>query len=145
MMTFDHLERLAQEWSDLIPSTWPQEGTVALLRTSRSLFAHSWYDYEFMVVAALVGFQALEAAFHFLFPDMASEAPFRRMVDRARSDGILEPKFVDLAGRAVELRNLLSHPKGAAAFTVGMAGQMLEQTHRLTALVVATGLSRASG
>ena len=67
-----------------------------------------------------------------------------RMVNRARTNGVLESKFVDLADSAIELRNLLSHPKGAAAFTVGMAGQMLEQTHRLTALVLAAAFTEAS-
>ena len=66
-MSFEVLAELSSEWADLLPSTVGRDGPAALLRMSRSLFAHSWFDYEFMVVACLLGFQAMEAAFRVLY------------------------------------------------------------------------------
>ena len=135
-MSFDILNDLALEWAAMIPDRAPDDGAVAILRTSRSLFAHAWYDYEFMAVACLVGFQALEAAFRQLYPDATDRTPLRRLVKRAESEGVLTPNIADLAHTGVELRNLLSHPASAAGFSVGMAGGMLDNTHRLVGLVV---------
>lgn len=145
MMTFEHLQKVADEWAETIPDSLPKDGPVAILRTSRSHFAHSWFDYEFMVVAALVAFQALGAAFHVLNPDAKNEVPFWKLVQRTRKEGDLEPVFADLAELAVEVRNLLSHPQAVAAFSVGIAAPMLEQSHRLVALVLATAQSKNGG
>ena len=136
MMSFEHLKSMSDEWSQLVPKNFEMDEPSAILRTSRSLFTHSWFDYEFMVVATLISFQALESAFRILYPDVKESYPFRKLVNRARREGDLEPKFADLADNAVELRNLLSHPRGAAAFTVGMAASALEQSHRLVVLIL---------
>ena len=60
-MSFEVLHDLTLEWEQLVPAYSDDHGVGALLRTARSLFAHSWFDYEFMAVACLVGFQAVEA------------------------------------------------------------------------------------
>ena len=136
MITFDDLANLASEWPELITNVDLVSGPGALLRTARSLFTHSWFDYEFMSVACLVGFQAMEAAFRELYPD-AGRRPFRHLVRRALDEGILSPTIADLAETAVELRNLSAHPRTQTALTVGLATSMLENTHRLVTLVVA--------
>jgi hypothetical protein len=135
-IAFADLEALAAEWAHYLPDTLPADGPVALLRTARSLFAYSWFDYEFMVVACLVGFQALEAAFRDLYPEASEKTPLRRLVDRAEREGFLPPNIADLAATGVELRNWLSHPATQAAFTLGIAASMLENTHRLVAVVL---------
>jgi hypothetical protein len=136
-MSFAVLAGLASEWAEVLPEqSRGQDGPVALLRTARSLFAHSWFDYEFMVVACLIGFQAMEAAFRVLYPD-ATATPFRKLVRRAEREGVLPTNIANLADAGAELRNLFSHPATQAAFTVGMAAAMLENTHRLVALVLA--------
>jgi len=134
-MSFKVLAGLASQWADLLPSTVGRDGPAALLRMARSLFAHSWFDYEFMVVACLVGFQAMEAAFRVLYPD-AQRTPFRALVRRACREGILPSNIAELAETGAELRNLFSHPATQTAFTVGMAAPMLENTHRMVALVM---------
>jgi hypothetical protein len=134
-MSFEVLDELATEWAELVPSSMDDSGPVALLRMARSLFAHAWFDYEFMAVACLVGFQAMEAAFRALYPD-AERTPFMALVRRAREEGILPNNIADLAETGVELRNLFSHPATQGAFTVGMAAPTLENTHRLVALVM---------
>ena len=89
-----------------------------------------------MVVACLIGFQAMVAAFRVLYPD-AERTPFRKLVRRAQREGVLPANIADLADAGAELRNLFCHPATQAAFTVGMAAPMLENTHRLVALVLA--------
>jgi hypothetical protein len=135
-MSFEILGELADEWADIVPPMFgPDHGPIALLRMSRSLFVHSWFDYEFMAVACLVAFQAMEAAFRVLYPD-AEKVPFRKLVARARDAKILPANIADIAITGVELRNLFSHPLTQTALTVGMADSMLENTHRLVALVM---------
>jgi hypothetical protein len=140
-MSFAVLNDLAEEWAAILPDTVDDSGAFLILRTARSLFAHAWFDYEFMAVACLVGFQALEAAFCELYPD--DKRPLAALIRRAADEGVLPPNIAELADTGRELRNMLSHPKTHAAFTVGMAAGMLENTHRLVGLLV--GASAAQG
>jgi hypothetical protein len=117
------------------------EGPGHLLRMARSQFAHSWFDYEFMVTACLTGFQALEAAFRVLYPE-AEKMPFRRLIRRAHAEGILPGNIADLADAGAELRNSFSHPLTQFALTLGAAAPMLENTHRLVALVMNAAAER---
>ena len=82
LISFEDLARLASEWTDLVTNVDLASGPGSLLRTARSLFTHSWFDYDFMQVACFVGFQAMEAAFRELYPD-ADRQPFRHLVRRA--------------------------------------------------------------
>ncbi len=141
-MSFEVLEGLAVEWADFVPDELASTGASALLRTSRSLFAHAWFDYEFMAVACLVGFQALEAAFRQLYPEASVKASLMRLVRRAQDEELIPANMADLAITGVELRNLMSHPASQAGYSVGMAAGMLENTHRLVALVTATAIAR---
>jgi hypothetical protein len=134
-MSFEILAGLTAPWADLLPGTVGDDGPAALLRMARSLFVHSWFDYEFMAVACLIGFQAMEAAFRVLYPE-AERTPFRALVRRAHHDGILPTEIAELAESGAELRNLFSHPATQTALTVGMAAPMLENTHRMVALVM---------
>ena len=90
-----------------------------------------------MAVACLVTFQAMEAAFRVLYAD-AAKVPVRKLVARAIAADILPANIAEIADTGVELRNLLSHPATQTALTVGMAGSMLENTHRMVALVMST-------
>jgi hypothetical protein len=142
-MSFDVLDGLAAEWAELLPDAVGQEGPGALLRMARSLFAHAWFDYEFMVVACLIGFQAIEAGFRVLYPN-SEQVPLRKLIRRAEREGILPSNIADVADTSAELRNLFSHPATQTALTVGMAASMLENTHRLVALVVSAAEQIAS-
>jgi hypothetical protein len=88
-----------------------------------------------MVTACLTGFQALEAAFRVLYPE-AERTPFRALIRKARQEGILPDSIADLADAGAELRNSFSHPLTQTALTLGLAVPMLENTHRLVALVM---------
>jgi hypothetical protein len=135
-MSFEVLEELAEECSKLVPAGLEGWGSINLLRMSRSLFAHAWFNYDFLVLACLVGFQAVEAAFRDIYPD-AGEAPFRALVRRSRKDEILTGDIADMAEAAVDLRNRLSHPRDQAAFTIGLAVPTLEKTHLLVVTLIA--------
>ena len=139
-MSFAVLTEVASEWEPLGPrAEGSGESAAALLRTARSLFAHAWFNYEFMVVACLVGLQAMEAAFRSLYPT-ATNAPLLRLVRRSVREGMLPPEVGSDAEWAVQLRNELSHPETQWAFTIGMAGRALEDIHRLVAAVVAAAV-----
>ena len=139
---FADLQDIALEWVEYLPDDLSPRGPAALLRTARSLFVHSWFDYEFMVVACLLGFQALEAAFHELYPESKATTPFLVLARRAKREGVLPAIIADLAGTAIELRNWLSHPATAIALTPGMAAPVLENTHRLVGLVLTAATAR---
>lgn len=76
-MSFEILAGLASEWAALLPDRMINDGPAKLLAMSRSQFAYSWFNYEFMVTACLTGLQALEAAFRVLYPE-AERTPFVR-------------------------------------------------------------------
>lgn len=137
-MSFEVLQGLTIKWEAIVPWQPGCDGPKSLLRTARSLFAHAWFDYEFLAVACLVGFQATEAAFRELYPDLSAK-PFRVLVNRACAEAVLPEAIAKVADAGVELRNLLSHPLTQAGFTFGMATNMLENQHRLVALVIAAG------
>jgi hypothetical protein len=140
-MSFEVLHNLTLEWEKLTPPLSNDNGVGALLRVARSLFAHSWFDYEFMAVACLAGFQAVEAAFRNLYPD-AERVSYRRLVERAESEGVLSKAIAEVANAGVDLRNFLSHPLAQSGFSLGMAGGMLETQHRLAGLVTLADLDR---
>lgn len=135
-MSFEILEGLTDEWAAWLPDELAPCGALDLLRTSRRLFAHAWFDYDFMAVACLVGLQAFEAALRARYPEAGTGVPLRRLVDRAEVDGGLPAEVIDHATAGVELRNMFSHPMQSNAFTVGIAGGVLETTHRLVAVVL---------
>jgi len=142
-MSFAVLADLAAQWEEIVePQAPPYDGPVVLLRTARSLFAHAWFDYEFMAVASLVAFQAMEAAFRLLYPDDA-RLPARRLLRRANEAGIVSDKVAAVADAGFDLRNQFSHPATQDALTVGMACSMLENTHRLVAVVLSIAVARS--
>jgi hypothetical protein len=67
-----------------------------------------------------------------------------KLIRRAEREGILPANIADVADTGAELRNLFSHPATQAALTVGMAASMLENTHRLVALVMSAAGQIAS-
>src|SRR5262249_13089586 len=118
-ISLDVLATLPDEWAALVLDLDPAGGPASLLRTARHVFVHSWFNYDFMAVACLLAFQAMEAALRGRYPG-SPKAPLRSLVDRASRDGILSYDEVDLALGGVRLRNSLSHPSRQTAFTLGM-------------------------
>ena len=141
-MTFGMLAEIASSWESLVEQPPPDlDGPDRLLKIARSLFVHSWFDYEFMVVACLMALQAMEASFRILYPG-SEKRPLVKLVNQAESDSVLPLNIAELARNAVELRNLFSHPATQAVVTLGMAASVLENAHRLVSLVLAAASSR---
>jgi hypothetical protein len=134
-MSFEILEGLSTEWGQLLTEPVP-EGIARLLTTTRSLFAHSWFNYEFMAIAATVALQAVEATFRqVVFPEAAEGRPFRGLVAQGAKEGWLAADLADRLFAGVSLRNSLSHPATQAAFTLGMAAPMIENSHHIVNLL----------
>ena len=141
-MTFAKLAEIASSWESLVEAPPPDlDGPDRLLKIARSLLVHSWFDYEFMVVACLMALQAMEASFRILYPE-SEKRPLVKLVNQAERENVLPPNIAELARSAVELRNLFSHPATQATVTLGMAASVLENTHRLVSLVLAAASSR---
>jgi hypothetical protein len=138
-MSFEILTGLSDEWGGLVGDAVPI-GIRELLATSRSLFAHAWFNYEFMAIACLVSLQAIEAALRqVVFPQASKRTGFKALVDQAVSDGTLGTDDAERIRAGVKLRNSLSHPGAQVAYSVGVAGPIVEQSH-----LVVDALCRAS-
>ncbi len=128
-MSLEVLEDLAADWATFVEGVEPFGGTE-LLGNARSLVVLSWLDYELLVTACLIGFQAIEATFRqVVFPDAKQRVTFRQLVDRSERERLFAPDKVEMLRAGVELRNSLSHPAGRSAFTLGMADSMLRVSH----------------
>jgi hypothetical protein len=128
-MSVEALEDLAADWATIVEGVEPFGGTE-LLAKARSLVVQSWFDYELLVTACLIGFQAIEATFRqVVFPDAKLRATFRQLVDRSEREGLFTPHEAEILRAGVKLRNSLSHPAGRVAFTLGMADSMLRVSH----------------
>jgi hypothetical protein len=140
-MSFEFLHSTADTWARLVPTVdEPFDGPLCLLRMSRSLFAHAWFDYEFMVVASTVAFQALEAALRLIYPG-EEKVPARALLKRLKLADSLPKNILALVDSGFELRNLLSHPATQSAFTLPMAISIIENSHRLVALLVTMAIN----
>lgn len=128
-MTIDVLRDLSAEWHEITDGI-ESNGGIELLERARSLVIQSWYDYELLVTACLTALQAVEATFrHVVFPDVARRVPFRSLVNRAEREGLFTSAQTEVILSGVELRNLLSHPEGRTAFTLGIAASIVRVSH----------------
>lgn len=128
-MSVEVLEGLADELGELVRGL-PECGSTELLRTSRALLVTSWWHYEFLAIATLVGIQAVEVAFRqVVFPGESLKTPFRNLIKRAEEGGALAPPLSDILDAGAQLRNRLSHPGGQAAYTLGLVEPMIRTSH----------------
>jgi hypothetical protein len=141
-MTFEKLAEIASAWEPLVERLPPElDGPARLLKMARSLFVHSWFDYEFMVVACVMALQAVEASLRLMYPTPENR-PLKKLVDQAERENVLPSNIAEVARSGADLRNLFSHPATQAAITLGMATSLLENTHRLVAIVLAAASAR---
>jgi hypothetical protein len=127
-MSVEVLQELINEYAEIVQGI--EGGPADLLDTARGLFVQSWFRYELMVQACLVSLQAVEAAVRQHYPDK-EKLPFRRLVDRAETEGVITPDGAEHLRAGVHLRNKLSHPKEQLTLTIGMAGPILRTSHLL--------------
>jgi hypothetical protein len=111
-------------------------GPFRLLRTARSLYLHSWYVADFGAVAVLVANQAVEAAFHILYPHRESDS-FEALIRQAAADGHLQGDHVAWVHDLRAMRNVLSHPVDqVSALGVGRPASFLWYAHQIVIQVI---------
>ena len=101
------LDRLVRDWASLVPNAPPLTGLFACYEQPRSLFTHSLYDVDFLAVAVLMAYQAVEAAFRVLYPD-PEKATFSKLIDRAQADGHFSGDRAEWMKSLRDMRNELT-------------------------------------
>jgi hypothetical protein len=130
---------------DELSNSWPlreatTDGTASLLRTSRALFVHSYFVYEFLALGVLVSFQAVESA---LRDVLGTNATWNKLVLKAESEGLIDSGQAEHLHAARMLRNTFSHPSQQTVWPHGMASMAIETSHVIVAeLTDARGASQ---
>jgi hypothetical protein len=135
--SFDALDERARRAAALVDPLVPS-GIAELLATSRALLSHSWFRYDFMAIACLVAFQAVESTlrqtvYPFARPDTAYEA----LVDQAVRDWHISRDVGDRLKAAARLREGLAQPGGQAAYTFAIAEPIVEFCHTVVSRLAA--------
>jgi hypothetical protein len=125
---FADLQNLADEWRT---SPFVPDGVASLLSTSRALFTHSWFVYEFMAVAVAWSLMAVEAALRSALAPVSNGTSLKNLILRAEREGLVTPAWTERLHAARQLRNRFAHPETQPAFTVGMAAPLLETAHEV--------------
>lgn len=124
-LTPERLREVAEEWP---MSAGTPDGIAGLLKTSRDLFIHSYFSYEFLIVGLLLSLQAVEAS---LRVRLASRKHFTTLIEEALSAGHIDKTTHDRLHAARKLRNEFSHPEQQTVWSLGMAGGVIESSHEL--------------
>jgi hypothetical protein len=116
---------------------WPvtaatPEGVAGLLKTSRDLYVQSYFVYEFLVVSVLWSLHAVEAALRTHFE---STTPFEKLIDRARTSGLLTADEIQRLHAGRKLRNELTHAASQGAWTFGMSEGAVHASHEIVARI----------
>ena len=120
-------------------ANWPvtsstPEGPASLLRTSRDLYAQSYYAYPLIAVAVVWSVFGVEAGLRARF-DADRKRPLKSLVRQAEEEQLLPPtgwedERLD-AGR--ELRNRIIHTGDQPAIPPAMARSLIVASHELVA------------
>ena len=119
-----------------VASTWPPTqatppGVEEILQTSRQLFVHGFFVYEFVTVAVAWSLLAVEAALRAKLPSRNSR--FKSMLKRAESEALLTPEMASRLDAGRHIRNDFSHPTGQIVWTLVMATGALKTSHEAVA------------
>ena len=133
--TLEELTSRAESLRAMVPENAPDLGPLQLLRTARSLFVHSLYDRDFMPVAVLIGYQAVEAAFRWAY-SQPPHASFETLIKRAHADGYLSSDGKEWADFFREMRNMLSHPLGREHEYALGATRTLSRAHEMVVMIL---------
>jgi hypothetical protein len=130
-MTDEALRTQAATWAAIVPADYGPQGPAALLATARKLYVAASRESDFLWAAALVAFQAIEAAFRLLPADYDDRVSFDGLIRRAQGAGLLNNELSELMHSTRELRNLFAHPMTTIALETDDVARMLEASHYL--------------
>jgi hypothetical protein len=119
--------------------TWPTspntpEDIAGQLRVARELFVHCLLVWEFSAVGVAWSLMAVESALRFAL-GAADRETFAALIKAGAARGMYDASTSELLDFGRQLRNSLSHPSNQPAMTLGMASPMIEQSHRMVALL----------
>ena len=106
-----------------------------MLSTARRLFVHSYFEYEFLVVATAWSLLAVEAALRDVLGLKRGprSAGFGKMIGMAQGRGWFTKDEAEAVRAGKQLRDHLIHASGAVRYTPGMVEPMLASSHAATA------------
>lgn len=136
-MRFEDLSAIADDWTGLVSEVESDAGPGSILATARSLFVHSWFDYDFQPVAVLVSLRAVEAALRSAYTSLNRRTPLAHVEERAHRDGLIGDEDHERLNAGIKLRNRFSHADRRISISPGMSVPMLEAAHRIVAQVAA--------
>lgn len=118
---------------EALAATWRAGAEVAapvadMLAVARRLFVHSYFVYEFGLVAVVWALLALEAALRDCI-ETSESATLATLLDHARMRELLDAREAESLGAARELRNRLVHGRAHPAFTPGLVAELLASMH----------------
>jgi hypothetical protein len=116
-------------------ATWPthpktNEQVADMLAICRRLFEHTYFVYEFGVVAIVWSVLAVEAALRDRLGEEASDRDgLAKLIGKAEGRGWFKPHEAEALRAGAELRNRLLHAQTYGVFTPAMVAGALETAH----------------
>lgn len=121
-MSYEALKEVTETW---VRTAATPEHISSMLQTTRDLFVHSYYEYEFLVVATVWSMLAVEEALRSRL-GVSSSVPLQELMRRAVNKGFLEHEWAERFKAMRYLRNSLAHGKAHQNWSFGMASQVIE-------------------
>ena len=128
-MTVEVLRARTEKWP-VSPHT--PESVGAQLARSRQLFVDGYYTYENFGDAATRSLQAVEAALRVRF-DAGTKATFARLIDRAKTEVLVDDCTHEILHTGRELRNRQIHATTLSVFNPAIAARVIATSHKLVA------------
>jgi hypothetical protein len=128
-MTVEVLRARTEKWS---VSQRTPEGVAAMLARSRQMFVDGYYTYENFIDAVTRSLQAVEAALR-VGLDAAESTSFARLIDQAKTHGLVGQEAQDVLHAGRRFRNGEIHATALAVLSPAMAAGMIGASHKLVA------------
>jgi len=130
-VTAERLAAVASTWST---SSGSPPGVRALLRTSRSLWALAWYDYELLAVAASWSLIAVEAAFRERL-HAHTGARLASLMKKAVETDLISREWSERLDAGRRLRNSLAHARQQNIWPLGTSEPVIRTSHEVVAVL----------
>ncbi len=126
-MTVEVLQARTGKWP-VSPRT--PDGVAAQLARSRRMFVGGYYTYENFIDAAIRSLQAVEAALRVRLK-AGSKTSFARLIDRAKSDGLIDDYAEDILHIGRRLRNSHIHATTSAVYNPAITAGIIATSNKL--------------
>jgi hypothetical protein len=130
-MTVDVLRARTEKWP--VSGNTP-EGVAALLARARQMFVDGYYTYENFMDAATRSIQAVEAALRIKL-ETSQTTPFKKLIDGARHEGLVDDYVQDILHTGREIRNNHVHATQQYLWVPAMAAAAIRTSHILVAKI----------